>query len=302
MNTGSNVSPADMLLFVDVVREASFTAAARRQGISKQAVSERIGRLESALGVRLLQRTTRRLHTTDAGERYFGECAAIAQRIEQANLAMQTEQAEPMGLLRVSAPVVYGRAKLMNAIRTYTRRFPKVQVDLRLADRLVNLVEEGVDVALRVSDLNDGSLSVRRLGEVSAHFVASPALLAAHAQHNDAHIISTVPAITFREGEIWDLPTGAKVKPNAVLNVNDLASVAAAAALGIGVARLPGIICKPMVARGELQLLLQGKAASSFSVYAAYVSKKQLAPKIRAFIDVLVQHRADFTDVVLASD
>jgi DNA-binding transcriptional LysR family regulator len=296
MSTAPAISPADMLLFVDVVREASFTAAARHQGISKQAVSERIGRLEQALGVRLLQRTTRRLHTTEAGERYYNECAVIAQHIAQANLAMQVEQSEPTGLLRVSAPMLYGRAQLMGAIGSYTERHPKVQVDLHLADRLVNLVQEGVDVALRVSDMNDGSLSVRKLGEVSAYFVASPALVAARSSNNDAHFISTAPAITFRDGEVWDLPTGAKVKPNAVLHVNDLASVAAAAAAGIGVARLPGILAKPLAADGKLHLLLQAQPASNFSVYAAYVSKKQLAPKIRAFIDVLVEHRADFTD------
>jgi DNA-binding transcriptional LysR family regulator len=287
-----------MLLFVDVVRESSFTAAARRHGISKQAVSERIGRLEAALGVRLLQRTTRRLSTTEAGDRYVQDCAAIAQRIEAANAAMQAEQAEPTGLLKVSAPVLYGRTRLMGAIGSYTQRHPKVQVDLRLTDRLVNLVEDGIDVALRVSDLHDGSLSVRRLGGVSAYFVASPALRAAHAQHNDAQFISMAPAITFREGEVWNLPTGAKVKPNAVLNVNDLASVAAAAAAGIGVARLPGILCKPMIEAGELQGLLHGQAASSFSTYAAYVSKKQLAPKIRCFIDVLVEHRLDFVETL----
>lgn len=296
MRAVPSISPADMLLFVDVVREASFTAAAKRQGISKQAVSERIGRLEAALGVRLLQRTTRRLHTTDAGQRYYIECAVIAERIEDANAAMHTEQDEPIGLLRVSAPVLYGRARMMNAVRTYTQRYPKVQLDLRLTDRLVNLVEEGVDLALRVSDLDDGSLSVRRLGGVASYFVASPALRAAHARHNDAQFISTAPAITFREGEIWDLPSGAKVKPKRVLNVNDLAAVAAAAAAGIGVARLPGILCKPMVARAELQLLLQGHVAAGFSTYAAYVSKKQLAPKIRCFIDVLVEHRLDFVE------
>jgi DNA-binding transcriptional LysR family regulator len=298
MSPSFAISPADMLLFVDVVQDTSFTAAAKRHAISKQAASERVSRLEQALGVRLLQRTTRRLHTTEAGERYYKECAVIAQHIDRANRAMQAEQAEPVGVLRVSAPVLYGRSQLMNAIHAYTQRFPKVQVDLRLADRLVNLLEEGVDVALRVSDLNDGTLSVRKLGEVSAYFVASPNLLAKHHLQNDAHIISTAPAITFREGEVWDLPTGAKVKPNAVLNVNDLAAVAAAAAQGVGVARLPGILCMPMVQRGELQVLLQGQVASSFSVFAAYLSKKQLALKIRAFIDILVERRAEFTDIV----
>jgi DNA-binding transcriptional LysR family regulator len=297
MQSMPSISPSDMLLFVDVVRESSFTAAARLHGISKQAVSERIGRLEAALGVRLLQRTTRRLSTTDAGERYVMECTAIAQRIHEANAAIQAEQAEPIGTLRVSAPVLYGRSQLMRAIGSYVKCYPKVQVDLRLTDRLVNLVEDGIDLALRVSDLHDGSLSVRRLGGVSAYFVASPRLRAAHAQHNDAQFISTAPAITFREGEVWNLPAGAKIRPNAVLHVNDLASVAAAAVAGIGVARLPGILCKPLIEAGELQGLLQGQAASSFSTYVAYVSKRQLAPKIRCFIDKLVEHRLDFVEV-----
>jgi DNA-binding transcriptional LysR family regulator len=296
MSTSTKVLPEDMLLFVDVVRDASFTAAARRQGVSKQAVSARIGRLESALGVRLLQRTTRKLSMTDAGERYYSECVLIAESIVRANLGMSAEQAEPMGQLRISAPVLYGRDQLMGAIQRYLTRYPRVQVDLRLTDRLENLVEGGVDIALRVSDLNDGSLSVRRLGAVAAYFVASPALLATRHSQGDAHFISTAPAITFREGEVWEMPGGAKVKPNAVLNVNDLSSVAAAAVRGIGIARLPGILCKPLVAKGELRELLQGETASSFSVYAAYLSKKQLSPKIRAFIDVLVETRADFIE------
>jgi DNA-binding transcriptional LysR family regulator len=291
-----NVSFADMLLYVDVVREASFTGAAKRQGISKQVVSERINKLEKALGVRLLQRTTRSLHTTDAGGRYFEYCAAIAQQVAQANLAMQAEQSEPTGLLRVSAPVLYGRGQLIPAIKTFTQRYPKVHVDLRLADRLVNLVEEGVDVALRVSHLSDSALSVRKLGGVSAYFVASPQLLDQYPKLNHAEFIRTAPAVTFREGEIWDLPTGAKIKPNAILNVNDIPSVASAALQGLGIARLPGIICKPLAVKGELSMLLDSLEASRMEVYAVYVSRKQLSPKIRSFIDVLVEHRLDFVE------
>jgi DNA-binding transcriptional LysR family regulator len=291
-----NISLADMLLYVDVVREASFTSAAKRQGISKQVVSERINKLEKALGVRLLQRTTRSLHTTDAGSRYFESCAEIAQQVEQANLAMQAEQFEPTGLLRVSAPVLYGRGQLIPAIRTFTQRYPKVHVDLRLADRLVNLVEEGVDVALRVSHLSESALSVRRLGSVSSYFCANKRFLKLYSQLSHAEIIRTAPAVTFREGEIWDLPTGAKIKPNAVLNVNDIPSVASAALQGLGIARLPGIICKPLAMKGELTIMLDALEASRLEVYAVYVSKKQLSPKIRSFIDVLVEHRLDFVE------
>jgi DNA-binding transcriptional LysR family regulator len=290
------ISFADMLLYADVVRESSFTGAAKHLGISKQVVSERINKLEAALGVRLLQRTTRKLHTTDAGQRYYEACAAIAQQVEQANLAMQAEQSEPTGLLRVSAPVLYGRGQLIPAIRTYTQRYPKVRVDLRLADRMVNMVEEGIDLALRVSHMDDGTLSVRRLGEVSAYFVASPQLLKLHAGMSQNQLVSIAPAVTFREGEVWDLPGGAKIKPHAVLTINDLSSIAQAAASGVGVARLPGILCRPMVNEGALNLLMGGKEASRFSVYAVYVSKKQLAPKIRCFIDALVEHKSDFVE------
>jgi DNA-binding transcriptional LysR family regulator len=246
--------------------------------------------------VRLLQRTTRTLRPTDAGARYFEACASIAQQIEQANQAIQAEQATPTGLLRVSAPMLYGRRRLIPAIQRYLERYPAVRVDLRLTDKLVNLVDEGVDVALRVSHLSDSALSARPLGEVAAYFVASPTLLRRYADHNDHEIIRTAPAVTFREGEVWDMPEGAKVMPNTVLTINDLDALSAATVKGLGISRMPGILCNPLIAQGSLQKLLAGKAATSMTVYAVYVSKKQLAPKIRAFVDVLLEHAKDFTE------
>ena len=292
------ISPADMMLFVEVVRAAGFSAAARHLGLSKQAVSERIAKLETSLGVRLLQRTTRSLRPTAAGARYFDECADIAQRVAQANLAMQAEQATPTGLLRVSAPRVYGRHQLIPVIQIYTERYPDVQVDLRLTDKLVNLVDEGVDVVLRVSHLNDSAISVRPLGQVAAYFVGSPALLNRYAGRLDEEIIRVAPAVSFRRGEIWDMPDGVKVTPNTVLTVNDLEALAAATSRGIGIARVPGILCEPLVSQGLLLKLLGGKAAAALTVYAAYASKKQLAPKIRAFVDVLFEQKALMTSTV----
>ena len=296
MKINNSASSADMLLYVDVVREGSFTAAAHHVGVSKQAVSERIYKLEAALGVRLLQRTTRSLRMTDAGIRYHAECAQIAQLIEQANLAAQASQTAPSGLLRVSAPMLYGRNRLIPAIQTYTERYPKVQVSLHLSDQRVNLIEQGIDVALRVSQLDDSLLSVRRLGAVAAYFVASPVLLKKYSNMTDTEIIHRAPAITFRESEIWDLPAGAKIKPNAVLSVNDLEALAAAALQGMGIARIPGVLCHPLIAQKKPRKLMPSFAASEMTVYAVYASKKHLAPKIRAFVDVLVEHRLDFTE------
>jgi DNA-binding transcriptional LysR family regulator len=117
--TVNDIAPADMLLFADVVQQSSFTAAAQLNGISKQAVSDRIGKLEAALGVRLLQRTTRSLRLTDAGTRYHQDCAEIAQRIAKANVDMQAERAEPVGTLTVSAPILFGRGCLLSVLKTW---------------------------------------------------------------------------------------------------------------------------------------------------------------------------------------
>jgi DNA-binding transcriptional LysR family regulator len=294
--TSQDVSPADMVLYADVVQLGSFTATARQHGISKQAVSERIIRLESALGVRLLQRTTRRLNPTEAGMRYFTECLQIATLIEQANVSMQAEQIEPRGVLTVSAPILFGRGRLIEVLRLYQERYPKVRVDLRLADRLVNLIEEGVDVALRVSHLEDRALSVRCLGSAKAFFVVSPKLRRRFGAASDTELVRTAPAITFRTGEVWELPDGTRTKPKVVMNIDDLLGVTAAAVDGIGIARLPGQLCHGLVTQNKLKVLFDRAPAASFSVYAAYQSQKQLAPKIRSFVDMLVEHRSKFTD------
>lgn len=285
-----------MLLFADVITHGSFTAAARANGISKQAVSERVAKLEAVLGVRLLQRTTRSLKPTEAGQRYHLECMNIAERIEQANNNIQAEQSEPTGTLTISAPHMFGRANLIGILKLYQKRWPKVKINLRLTDRLVNLVDDGIDVALRVSQMTDSALSVRRLGTVHSYFVISPHLLQAQQTKSHAELIRNAPALSFRESEVWELPDGSKVRPHTTLTVDDLVALSGACVEGLGLARLPGMLCRPLVEQNKLQMLLGGAPATSFSVYAAYLSKKQLAPKIRSFIDLLVEQRASFTD------
>ncbi len=149
---------------------------------------------------------------------------------------------------------------------------------------------------LRVSHLEDSTLSVRCLGTAHAYFVASPELLRNCAAKTDSERVRTAAALSFRPGEVWELPDGAKIKPNAVMTVDDLVALSVAAAEGLGIARIPGMLCQPLVAQGKLELLFDGAPAASFSVYAAYLSKKQLAPKIRSFVDLLVEERAQFID------
>jgi DNA-binding transcriptional LysR family regulator len=282
------VSPGDMVLFAAVVREGSFTRGARSLGITKQTASERVARLEEHLGVRLLERTTRSLRPTAAGAAYAERCNAIAAQVEEANREVQQQQLEATGVLRVSAPVLYGRRFLTPVMVAYLKRYPKVRVELVLSDRRVDLVEEGIDLAIRIGALDDSTLSARKLGEGRVFYVASPKFLARHGQPTPASL-PRLPTIGMRAAETWEWRTGqVRVEPRLV--VNDLELVAAAAVAGLGVARLPSLVCQDEVDRGRLQVLAHFPAATQRPVCAVFPSRKHLPARVRFFLEALVAH------------
>lgn len=274
-----------MLLFANVVAEGSFTAAGRAQGISKQTVSARIAQLEEQLGLRLLERTTRRLRPTEAGARYYERCRAIATQIEDANREVQQQQAEPSGLLRVSAPTLYGRRYLAKVVASYLSRFPRVRIELALSDRRVNLVDEGFDLAIRVGLLHDSTLSARRLGEGHVYFVASPSFVAAQGMPSPS-ALPTLPCIGMRPVETWEV-AGQSYKLQPKLVVNDLEVGCDAAIAGLGIAQLPSIVCREPVRQGRLQLLFGPAATLLRPVHAVFPSRRHLSPKVRHFLDAL---------------
>src|SRR5690606_23617047 len=169
----------DMLYFAEVVKHGSFAAAGRALGLPKSRLSRRVAKLESGLGVRLLQRTTRKLSLTTAGKLYYRHCSAMCDEAEAAAAAVAQVQTEPRGVIRVVCPVTLAQSAVGPILADYLLKHPMVQVDLSVSNRVVDLVEEGVDVALRVraSIEDSGSLVVKRLGESQALLVASPALL-----------------------------------------------------------------------------------------------------------------------------
>lgn len=279
------IAPSDMLLFAAVVREGSFTRAARQLGITKQSASERIARLEEGLGVRLLERTTRRLRATEIGSRYYERCSTIAAQIEEANREAQLQQAEPTGLLRVSAPVLYGRRFLAPVISSYMARYPKVRVDVLLADRRVHLVEEGFDLAIRIGEVDDASLAVRKLGEGHVYYVASPAYVAAHRRLRP-RALQELRCIGMRAVESWEV-SGVSLKIEPALVVNDLEMACEAAVAGVGVARLPALVCRAAVESDRLRVLFRAQPAFLRPVYAVFPSRRHLPIKVRVFIDAL---------------
>lgn len=280
------VDVADMFLFVAVVREGSFTAAARVLGVSKQQVSARVGRLEAALGVRLLERTTRSVRPTDAGQRYHARCVELEARVAEANEEARRLQAEPVGLLRVSAPTLFARRFLGPVVAAFRSRHPGLRIELALADRRVDLLEEGFDVAIRIGELGDSSLSARRLGLARAAFVASPAFLVGREQAT----VSTVgawPWVGMRPVETWRCGER-ELRITPALVVPDLEVVCDAVVAGAGMARLPLLVCGEALAAGRLVEVLRGDGAPDIPVHVVYPSRQYLPARVRLFVDALV--------------
>ncbi len=280
-----------MVLFAEVVDAESFTAAAARVGLSKQTVSERIGKLEEGLGVRLLHRTTRSLRLTDAGARYYTRCAAIAAQVREANAEARGRQREVVGRLRVSVPTAYGRRFLVPLLAGLLDDAPDLVVEVVLTNRHVNLVDEGFDAALRVGELPDSSMIAQKIGVGDVHDVASPAYLDRHGSPTResfarARHIGFRPTETWRRGD-WSV----EVEP--VLVVNDLEMAHDAALAGIGIARLPSFIHGPAVERGELVRLFGGEPAMRPPLYVLYPSRRYLPVKVERFIEAIRTRTAE---------
>lgn len=270
-----------MILFVVVVREGSFTRAATKLGITKQSVSERIAKLEASLEVRLLERTTRQLRVTNAGATYYERCAAIAAQVDEANDEVRQRETEPVGLLRVTSPSLFGRRYLGPIITKFLRTFPKTTVELVLADRRVNVVEEGFDVAIHLGPLDDSSLVARKLGDAPIHYVASPKYLKKFGvpkSLRDARCIALGPF------ETWDV-NGVKTRVEPVLMVNDYELACDAAIAGLGIARVPAIVSRAAEKQGRLTSLFSTN--SRRAVHVVFPSRAYLPAKVRAFVDAL---------------
>lgn len=280
-----SIDPFDMVVFAAVAREESFTRAALQLGLTKQAVSLKVARLETGLGVRLLERTTRSVRPTDAGARYAERCAVIASDIEAANHEVQETQVEPTGRLRVSAPFLFGRRFLGPVVAGFMARWPKVAVEVLLSDRRVDLVEEGIDLAVRIGPLEESSLISRRIGEAPVHLVASPRLV----RRLGTPTLKTLPALPLvgiRATERWRFAdVELKVTPRLV--VNDLELACDAAIAGVGLAYVPALVCGPAVKRGALRVLLDESPPPSRPVLVMLPGRRHLAPGVRLFIDAL---------------
>ena len=287
---------SDLAVFVAVVDAGSFTAAADKLDLSKSMVSKCVNRLESSLGARLLQRTTRRLRLTEAGAALFETSSGALSAIEDAQLAVSNLQGKPRGVLKVSASLAFGTVVLPRVIRQLARDHAELSINLLLDDRHVDLLREGVDVALRITgEPPDSAMVYRRLGPNRQVVCASPEYLAARgtpatpqdlAGHDCiAHTQRTTP-------RVWHFtsPTGGKtsVQINGRIAATNALAVRACGLEGLGIIELNSYIVGADIGAGRLVRLLEGYEPKELSVYAVFPQRRFLAPKVRVFIDAML--------------
>lgn len=288
---------SQMLLFARVVEAGSFSAAARAAGHSPSAVSRQIGNLEDRLEVRLLNRTTQGLALTEEGRAFHERCREVAAQISDAESYVVSLGDHPQGQLRVVSTVAFGKAQLMALMPAFLRRYPEVRLSLELTDRAVDLAGEGVDLAIRFTEqLDDPSLIVRRLARNRRVICAAPAYLArfgtpatpAELAGHNCLMLSTVSR--WNDWQLDDPESGERIALGGNFEANSADGVYHAALAGLGIARLSTYLVGDDIRAGRLVHLLPDYADDGSDIVAVYPEKRNLAPKVRAFIDHLAGH------------
>lgn len=291
-----------MRTFVRVVERGSFSAVAREANATQSAVSKQVAALERALGARLLARTTRALALTDDGERYFEQARRLVAEIDEAESTLRRGEQQLAGWLRVAASVGFGRLKLLPVVREFLAAHPAVRIDLRLQEGFVDLVEQGIDVAVRIGELADSSLVARRVGTTHRALLAHRSYLRglprgtraprepADLQHHDCIVYTELAS-----GNAWSFTAGpgADAEPGTVrtvrvegrLQTNSSEVVRAAVLSGMGVGYSPTWLFDDELQRGELQRLLPDWPATALPIHLVSPRERRHAAKVRAFGD-----------------
>lgn len=292
-----------MRTFRTVVETGGFSAAARRLGLSKAAVSKQVAELEAHFGTALLHRTTRRINATDAGRRYFENCIRLLDELSDVEAEVRNSQAEPSGRLRISAPVNFGNAVLGPVICAIAQRYPKLEMQVELNDRFVDLIEEGFDVALRIrTNLPDSSLIARRLCKITRSVCAAPSYLKRMGTpktpedlRNHACLIYTFSTSPYD----WKFMAGNKtvtVRVTGKVQSNNGQFLMSFLHAGAGIAFLPDFTVGEDIRAGRLKPVLENYQAEPHDLYLVYPANRHQSPKLRAFMDMAAQHLASQCD------
>ncbi len=284
-----------MQAFLAVADLEGFAPAARRLGLSPSAVTRLIAALEERLGARLLQRSTRSVALTDAGQRYLARVRRILADVEEAEASIQDERTRPSGRLVVSAPIGFGRLHVSPVMSEYLKRYTEVSGELRLTDHMINLIEDGVDLAVRIGHLPDSSLVARQVGEMRRVVVASPGYLKARGEPKTPEAIASHQTVQFgataasldwrfvREGRDIRIAS----VPRLITNSADAAIQYAVK--GGGLTRVMAYQAADALKRGRLKIVLAKFEQSPLPIHVVYPTSRLLSAKVRAFIDLVLE-------------
>lgn len=291
----------DLRTFVAVVEAKSFSGAAIRLGVVKSAISRRIGELEDRLGTQLLVRSTRSLSVTEAGALLYERALRLLDDLHDAEAEVSSGNAALRGKLRVAAPMSFGVLCLAPLAAQFASLHPELAIELDLNDRIVNIVNEGYDLAIRITRLKDSNLVARSIAAVEHTVCASPAYLAAHGVPRTPRDLAGHRGLAYsnlEESVYWSFVDPDSAEPFSVdvrspFRANNGAALREAAIQGHGVAYLPHFIVSQAIARGELRPLLEGWRKPPVEVYAVYPTRRNLSLRVRVFIEFLMARYAE---------
>ncbi len=289
----------DMVIFAAVVDAGGFSAAASILGISTPVVSKRVSALEADLSTRLLNRTTRRLSLTEAGDVFYRHCQRVVAEAQEAEAAVTYLSEAPRGVLRVTAPVTCGSFKVARALPGFLKLYPEIQVELDISDRLVDLAEEGYDVAVRITREPPLLLSARHLANTQRIVCASPAYWDLHGRPQTPEDLAShcciiyMPNSEFNEWYFEGENGAQKISVGGRLKVNNTVAMLEAAIGGLGVVMLTSFAVDRAIKSGQLEPVLQEFSSPGSDIYALYLPNRYLSRKARAFIDYMVEWFSD---------
>jgi DNA-binding transcriptional LysR family regulator len=284
-----------MKTIVAVVETGSFTAASERLGISKALASKYVGEVEARLGVRLFNRSTRRLALTEEGQRYYDQALPLLEGFSALVDQVTGEQTAPRGLLRVSVPVTFGEMKLSPLIPKFLALNPEMQIDLQMSDRMIDMLEEGIDVVIRIGGVDDSSLVAKSIATLPLVLCASPAYLDEFGRPTTASAVAHHNCIidsNFRIGKHWPMisPEGqtSSIEVSSRVAANSPRAVKEIAIASGGIGMIPRFIVEDELRQGTLEEVLPGYTTLEFGLFAIYPHRRYLSKKVRSFIDFLV--------------
>ncbi|CBL44012.1 Transcriptional regulator, LysR family [gamma proteobacterium HdN1] len=281
----------EMAIFAKVVDAGSYTRAADKLDLPKSTVSRKITQLEERLGVRLLHRTTRAIKPTEIGKTYYRHCAQMLAEAEEAQRSINQMQAEPSGLLRITAPISFGASFLAETIKEYLAMYPQVRVDIMLDNKILDLIDDEIDVAFRVGPMSDSSLVARTLGSIRLILCASPVYVQAHGAPRTISDLAGHNCVAHNNIS-WHLvgPNGpVDVELDARLFSNDMEMTKRMLLAGYGIGLLPITLAYDEIQQGQLLQVLPEYHFPDRDVYLVYHSRRQLPTKVAAFIDFVAE-------------